>query len=67
MIPQKKGEEMRLDFLFINLKKIQERGQTFFDMGNVRIMKRIQCWTLKQKEELGCSCLQSRFYKMNLI
>ena len=67
----KKGEELRaLDFLYINLiKKYQQEGKLFFDMGivNEDNEKGYNAGLLKQKEELGCSVYSQDFYKMNLI
>ena len=67
----KKGETMRaLDFLFINLiKKYQQEGKLFFDMGIVNKDNESGYNTglLKQKEELGCSVFSQDFYKMNLL
>ena len=67
----KKGEELRaLDFLYINLiKKYQQEGKLFFDMGivNEDDEKGYNAGLLKQKEELGCSVYSQDFYKMNLI
>lgn len=67
----KKGEELRaLDFLYINLiKKYQQEGKLFFDMGIVNEDNEpgYHAGLLKQKEELGCSVYSQDFYKMNLI
>ena len=67
----KKGEELRaLDFLYINLiKKYQQEGKLFFDMGIVNEDNKpgYHAGLLKQKEELGCSVYSQDFYKMNLI
>ncbi len=67
----KKGEELRaLDFLFINLiKKYQQEGKLFFDMGIVNEDNEpgYHAGLLKQKEELGCSVYSQDFYKMNLL
>jgi hypothetical protein len=65
-----KGEEVRaLDFLFINLiKKYQQEGKHFFDMGIVgdNNEKGYNAGLLKQKEELGCTVYNQDFYKINI-
>ena len=59
------GEKYRaLDFLFISLiKRFQEEGYTFFDMGTVT---EDNYGLLKQKEELGCEIYTQDFYRLDI-